>query len=94
MQKNSLVFLLSISLLFSIMVLETGCSQTTQKTETHTVTEEPIDEHTTKIESTTNTSTETTTEECGGVLSCTVDAIGTVIALPFRAVGALIGAIF
>jgi hypothetical protein len=31
---------------------------------------------------------------CGGVLSCTVDVTGEVIALPFRAVGGLLGGIF
>lgn len=46
------------------------------------------------VERTTTTETETDSDGCGGVLSCTIDAIGTVIALPFKAVGALIGAIF
>lgn len=44
-------------------------------------------------------SSETTTESkdsssCSGVLSCGVDAVGAVIAFPFKAVGALISAIF
>jgi len=35
-----------------------------------------------------------TSEGCGGVLSCGVDAIGAVIAFPFKALGAIVGAIF
>ncbi len=40
------------------------------------------------------TTTETESDGCSGVLSCTVDAVGHVIALPFKAVGALVNAIF
>lgn len=42
------------------------------------------------------TTTEVTSDSgsCGGVLSCTVNVLGEIIALPFRAVGALVGAIF
>jgi len=41
------------------------------------------------------TTTETTSAGgCGGVLSCTVDVTGEVVALPFRAVGGLLSAIF
>ncbi len=46
------------------------------------------------------TKTSSTTEEssssggCGGILSCTVDAVGAVIAFPFKLVGGLITAIF
>jgi hypothetical protein len=39
-------------------------------------------------------STETTTEDNGGILSGTVNVIGEVIALPFRAVAGLFRAIF
>src|SRR5262249_9578074 len=51
-------------------------------------TEPPVVEHQT-------TTTETTSAGgCGGVLSCTVDVTGEVVALPFRAVGGLLSAIF
>jgi hypothetical protein len=40
------------------------------------------------------TTTETTTEDNGGILSGTVNVIGEVIALPFRAVAGLFRAIF
>jgi hypothetical protein len=34
------------------------------------------------------------TDSCNGVLSCTVDFAGTVIAFPFKLIGAVVGAIF
>jgi hypothetical protein len=43
---------------------------------------------------TTVTTTEESPEQSGGVLSGTVNVIGEVIALPFRAVGGLVSAIF
>ena len=64
---------------------------------------------TTRVETTTRTATapdgtpvvvqersvtETDVDSCNGVLSCTVDFAGTVIAFPFKLVGALFGAIF
>ena len=42
----------------------------------------------------TKTETTETRSESGGVLSSTVDVVGEVIALPFRAVGALFRGIF
>jgi hypothetical protein len=42
----------------------------------------------------TKTETTETGNESGGVLSSTVDVVGEVISLPFRAVGALIRGIF
>ena len=64
-----------------------GCS-----TQSRTVTTE-----TREYPSTVETRTETTAEtrrESGGVLSSTVDVVGEVLALPFRAVGGLIRGIF
>ena len=64
---------------------------------------------TTRVESSTSTSTtadgtpvviqkeKTVTRDvdsCNGVLSCTVDFAGTVIAFPFKLIGSLFGAIF
>jgi hypothetical protein len=40
------------------------------------------------------TTTTTSSPGCSGVLSCTVDVVGDVIAFPFKVVGAVITAIF
>ena len=66
-----------------------GCS-----TQTRTLTSETRDYPSDRV---VDRRTETTTEtrgESGGVLSSTVDVVGEVIALPFRAVGGLIRGIF
>lgn len=70
-----------------------GCSTTT-RTETRTTTSSaaPTDDHEVVREQTTTTTTED--DSCHGVLSCTVDFAGDVIAFPFRLVGAVFGAIF
>jgi hypothetical protein len=39
-------------------------------------------------------SVRTDVDSCNGILSCTVDFAGTVIAFPFKLVGSLFGAIF
>jgi NAD/NADP transhydrogenase beta subunit len=39
-------------------------------------------------------SVQTDVDSCNGILSCTVDFAGTVIAFPFKLVGSLFGAIF
>ena len=63
---------------------------------------------TTRVERTTRTSTApdgtpvvveeektiSDSDGCNGVLSCTVDFAGTVIAFPFKLIGAVVGAIF
>jgi hypothetical protein len=74
-----------------------GCASHTRTVKTDVATypegtvyhaEPPVVEHQT-------TTTETTSAGgCGGVLSCTVDVTGQVVALPFRAVGGLLNAIF
>jgi hypothetical protein len=76
-------------IILMIVVLTTGFGCSTQ---TRTVTTE-----TRESPSTVERRTETTTEtqrESGGVLSSTVDVVGEVISLPFRAVGGLIRGIF
>jgi type IV pilus biogenesis protein CpaD/CtpE len=80
------------NLLFSLILVASlaGCS--THRSETREVaydsrTGEPV-----TVERQTTTTTEST--EDSGVLSGTVNVIGEVIALPFRAVGGLVRAIF
>jgi type IV pilus biogenesis protein CpaD/CtpE len=46
------------------------------------------------VERRTTTTTQTSTSEDSGVLSGTVNVVGEVLALPFRAVGGLLRAIF
>lgn len=83
----------SANLLFSLVLvagLAAGCS--TQRTTTQEVaydrrTGEPV-----TVEKQTTTTTDST--EDTGVLSGTVNVIGEVISLPFRAVGGLVRAIF
>jgi hypothetical protein len=64
-----------------------GCS-----THSRTVTTETR-EYPPSVEHRTETTTETRSES-GGVLSSTVDVVGDVISLPFRAVGGLLRGIF
>ena len=72
-----------------------ACSSKT-KTETTVVAENPHASYRGEdpVSTTTTTTTEETSDGCGGVLSCTVDTVGSIIALPFKAVGALISGIF
>jgi hypothetical protein len=68
-----------------------GCAETT-RVESSTRTATAPDGTPVVVEEKTITKTET--DSCNGVLSCTVDFAGTVIAFPFKLVGALFGAIF
>jgi hypothetical protein len=68
-----------------------GCSTTRTQTRT-TTSAAPTDDHEMVNEQTTTTTTED--DSCHGVLSCTVDFTGEVIAFPFRLVGAVFQAIF
>ena len=65
-----------------------GCA-----THSHTVSSETREGPSNTVVETKTETTETRSES-GGVLSSTVDVVGDVIALPFRAVGALFRAIF
>lgn len=67
-----------------------GCSTQT-KTVTTETREHPTDA---VVENKTETTTTETQGESGGVLSSTVDVVGEVLALPFRAVGGLLRGIF
>ena len=75
---------------FLVLSLGAGCS-----TQTKTVTSEtrqyPSEA---AVEYRTETTTTETRGESGGVLSSTVDVVGDVLALPFRAVGGLLKGIF
>lgn len=75
---------------FLVLGLGTGCS-----TQTRTVTTETR-EYPSKasVENRTETTTTETRGESGGVLSSTVDVVGEVLSLPFRAVGGLLRGIF
>jgi hypothetical protein len=75
--------------IFMVVALTTGfgCS-----THSRTVTTETR-EYPPSVERRTETTTESRSES-GGVLSSTVDVVGEVVALPFRAVGGLIRGIF
>ncbi len=69
----------------------TACSSSkTVRTETSTSNDGVV--HTEK--ETTVESSDNHSNSCAGVLSCTVDILGEIIAFPFKAVGALVGAIF
>lgn len=72
------------------LIFLAGCSSS--KTTTITDTQDgEYGSSRTKVET---VETETDSGGCEGVLSCTVNVLGEVIALPFRAVGALFSAIF
>jgi hypothetical protein len=75
-----------------VLVASLGAACSTQRTETREVTYDRTGEPVT-VEKRTTTTTESTTEDTG-VLSGTVNVIGEVISLPFRAVGGLVRAIF
>jgi hypothetical protein len=74
-----------------------GCAAHTRTVRTDVVTApaDPVySPAPTVVEHQTTTTETTSSGGCGGVLSCTVDVTGEVIALPFRAVGGLVSAIF
>ena len=77
--------LLAIAILLGV---GSGCA-----TQTRTVTSETRDAPSNTVVETKTETTETRSES-GGVLSSTVDVVGEVLSLPFRAVGALIRGIF
>ena len=79
------------SSLFLIAILSTGCS--TQRSTTDEVAYDQRTGQPVTVERHTTTTHENTTEDTG-VLSGTVNVIGEVISLPFRAVGGLVRAIF
>ncbi len=75
---------------FLIVSLGAGCS-TQSRTVTTETQQYPSD---VAVEKRTETTTTETRGESGGVLSSTVDVVGDVLSLPFRAVGGLLKGIF
>ena len=69
-----------------------GCASSTKTVRTETTQYPPTAP--TSVEKETTVTTTETGGSSGGVVSGTVNVLGEVIALPFRAVGGLIGAIF
>lgn len=85
--KRFVVFSLSVALL-----LATGCATHTREIKTETA-HYPATGQPTVVERETTVTTESE-EGSGGVVSGTVNGVGEVLALPFRAVGGLIRGIF
>ena len=75
-----------------VLAASLGAACSTQRTDTREVTYDQRTGEPITVEKRTTT-TESTTEDTG-VLSGTVNVIGEVISLPFRAVGGLVRAIF
>lgn len=73
-------------------VYAAGCSSSTTKT-TRTV-ERPVEGSTSEREVVTTTESESSGGGGGGVVSSTINAIGFVLALPFKIVGGIIEFIF
>ena len=79
----------------AFVLLFTACATQTRTVRTETTYEPAPAASTTQTTSRTTTESHTQTqEESGGILSGTVDVVGKVIALPFRAVGGLVDLIF
>jgi len=74
------------------LALAPGCSTHKETVTTTETTSYPSD--TVVVHRSETTTTDSSGSKSGGVLSSTVDVVGDVIALPFRAVGSLLGALF
>ena len=74
------------------LALGPGCSTHKETVTTTETTSYPSD--TVLVHRSETTTTDSSGSKSGGVLSSTVDVMGDVIALPFRAVGSLLGALF
>ena len=83
---------LNLFLALALLVVCVGCASNTKTVKTETSTYRPGEPAVVERETTVETAE--TQEGSGGVISGTVNVIGEVIALPFRAVGGLIRAIF
>jgi len=80
------------ALLVTSLCLFMGCGTTTSSRTERTVARDPVTSEVVVEEETTVTEQEV--DSCDGILSCTVDFAGDVIAFPFRLVGGLFKAIF
>lgn len=88
MRKRVKLFLV----LFFFVVIAAGCASNSRTVRTETTrypTAGPV-----VVEKETTVTATNTQESSGGVISGTVNVIGEIIALPFRAVGGLLSAIF
>lgn len=98
--------LAALSLALSVAIHTSGCGST-RKTSTTTVTTEEAPESTAPPAATSQPATKVVTEKsetvtekessgpwCGGILSCSFEGIGWVLALPFRLAGGVIDVIF
>ena len=80
-----------LSALVAVALLA-ACETTTAKSTSRTVERDPATGESVVVEE--KVSTEQEIDTCDGVLSCTFDFAGEVIAFPFRLVGGLFTAIF
>ncbi len=78
--------------LFLLLACGGGCARSTKTVKTETTYSSPSAPSV--VERQTTVTAEESPEASGGVLSGTVNVIGEAIALPFRAVGGLVRAIF
>jgi hypothetical protein len=93
--------LTAISLTVLLSYQTTGCTSTrttsTTTVKTQETSEAPSPQPPTKVvteKSETVTDKGSATPWCGGLLSCTVEGVGWVLALPFRLVGGVIDVLF
>jgi hypothetical protein len=77
---------------FTLFLGLAACSTTTKTTTTTTSVPSSSDPN--AVEERTTTTTTKSGPGCSGVLSCTVDFVGDVIAFPFRLVGGVVKALF
>ena len=88
----------ALCLLFAVVVPATSsCARKTEVRTVDTVDSGPPGDARAGYrheERSTTVEREKVSDECSGVLSCAVDVVGEIIAFPFKAVGALAGAIF
>lgn len=84
--------LTSLVVALLLVIGGSGCATSDTKTVRTETTAYPTGE--TTVQKQTTVTTTPAPESSGGVLSGTVNVIGEIIALPFRAVGGLVSAIF
>jgi hypothetical protein len=80
------------ALLAILIAVTLGCAETTRVESTTRTSRAP--DGTPVVVETEKTVTKSDVDSCNGILSCTVDFAGAVIAFPFKLVGSLFGAIF
>ncbi len=88
-----IVLLISLASFMSLVACSSHERSTTQSSETVSIDSNTGDQERTVTRTTSSDEVEED-DGCDGVLSCTVGFVGDVIALPFRAVGALVDFVF